>query len=298
MDVIVLIKEVPDLNVYVEVEPKTLKVDPDDIMHIPNPCDLISLRLAVTFIQELGDGCVTSLLLGPKQAKRTLRKCLDYGADRAIHLLYENINELENHQIAFIIKEAISIMNLPYDLIFTGCSYAGGSFANGSIGTQVGTYLGLLQVSQVVRIKPRQGHNDLIFECALDFGDQVTIKCCPPLLLTIHSDAEQIVYPSFARSLEALNIRVKSVDLTDLHLDPLKIEKRTSLLSCCAPRPRPKKVFTPKNSLSAAEKIRLIMSGGLEKKKSDFLEGSPEELAKYITDFLVQKGMLDQKLVR
>jgi hypothetical protein len=112
------------------------------------------------------------------------------------------------------------------------------------------------------------------------------------MLIVAHPDAEPASYPSFDVSMDALDIGVQQVDLRDLNLDPSRMERRSSLLNVSSARPRPKKVFTPESTLSAAERIRLIMEGGLRKKESDFIQGSPQELAKYIADFLVQKRII------
>ena len=289
MDIIVLVKEIPDLSVWVEVEPKTHRVDQDDLIYIVNPCDLVALCLAIRLIRSLESGSVTAILLGPKRAEKTLKKCLEYGANRAIHLVDEDVVDLESHQIALILAEAVIQMGPGYDLIFSGHDHSRGGFATGQIGSQVGSLLDLPQVSQVIRIKPGQDPNDLFVECHLDLGDLVRLKCRPPMLFTIHPDAEQINYPSLAAFLSAPDMEPEQVSLKDLNLDPSRIERRTDLESISSPRPRPKKVFTPDSALSAAERMRLVMGGGLKKKQSEFMEGSPEELSRYIIDFLAQR---------
>ena len=293
MKIVVLVKEIPDLNVWIEIDPETFRPDPDDVICIANPCDLASLGLALKLVQSLGVGSVTVMLLGPKRAEKTLEKCLLYGASRAIHLLCENVIELESHQIALILAEAIRRMNLEYDLIFSGRDGSGSGFATGQIGSQIGSYLDLRQVSEIMRIEKSPGNDDLVIQCSLDFGDRVTLRCQPPLLLRVHPEAGQVDYPSFAASLDSLNIPVEQVELADLKLSSSEIEKRTDVLSVSTRRPRPRKVFAPQSTVSASERIRQIMGGGLEKKQSEFSQGNPQDLAKHIFNFLVQKKILN-----
>ena len=60
-------------------------------------------------------------------------------------------------------------------------------------------------------------------------------------------------------------------------------------------RPKPKKIFTPDSSLSAQEKIKLIMSGGLVEKKNNFLKGSYQELAQQFIDFLEENRIIRKR---
>ena len=54
-------------------------------------------------------------------------------------------------------------------------------------------------------------------------------------------------------------------------------------------------MFTPNSSLSAQEKIKLMMSGGLVEKKSNFLKGSYQELAKQFIDFLEENRIIRKR---
>ncbi len=46
------------------------------------------------------------------------------------------------------------------------------------------------------------------------------------------------------------------------------------------------------SSLPAAERIRLVMSGGMTEKKDNRLEGNPAELASKLVQFLKQEKIL------
>jgi hypothetical protein len=63
---------------------------------------------------------------------------------------------------------------------------------------------------------------------------------------------------------------------------------KKKLLRISPPKPRPKKVFTPDSSLSAAERMALIMSGGVVQKEQELFEGTPETLSVKFVDYLKQ----------
>jgi hypothetical protein len=51
-------------------------------------------------------------------------------------------------------------------------------------------------------------------------------------------------------------------------------------------------VFTPDSHLSAEERLRLIISGGVTPKHSDVLEGGPENIALTVVQFLKAKKFI------
>ena len=67
---------------------------------------------------------------------------------------------------------------------------------------------------------------------------------------------------------------------------------KTRAVTLSPPKPRPKKVFTPDSSLSAEERLRLIMSGGVTQKQGDLLEGDPGNIASNVVRFLSEKKLL------
>jgi len=292
MDALVLVKETTDTDVWIEIDPASLQPDPEDLVFEANPCDLAALGAAVRLIQAQGHGSVTVLLLGPRRSEQTLRRCLDYGADRAIHLVYENMEDVESHQVMDILSQSVRRLELPHDLVFAGHHGSAGGWATGCIGIQVAAMMGLPHLSEVSGIAWGPGPGDLIVTCMEDSGTRTTWKCRPPLALIMHPETRRPDYPSLGVSLEALDKPVEQVDLIHLDLDPARMKRRIHRLGTSLPKPRPRKVFTPDSALPAAERIRLIMGGGLKQKRSEFLEGSPEELAARIVDFLTEKKLL------
>ena len=292
MDALVLVKEIADTDVWIEIDPASLQPDPKDLVFEANPCDLAALGAAVKLIRAQGSGSVTAIVLGPRRSEKTLRRCLDYGVDRAIHLICENMQDVESHQVADILSQSMRRLELSHDLVFAGHHGSDSGWANGYIGIQVAARIGLPYLSKVSGITRGTESNELIVTCLEDSGARTTWKCRPPLALIMHPETRPPDYPSLGASLEALNKSVEQVDLIPLDLEASRMKRRIHHLGISHPKPRPRKVFTPDSSLPAAERIRSIMSGGLKQKRSEFIEGSPEELASKIMDFLIERKLL------
>jgi hypothetical protein len=90
---------------------------------------------------------------------------------------------------------------------------------------------------------------------------------------------------------------IKEYDLAALGLSKQELEqkgKMTRTVSLSKTKPRPKKVFTPDSSLTAEERLRLIMSGGVTNKQGDKLEGDPEKIASSVVRFLIEKKLVSK----
>jgi len=69
---------------------------------------------------------------------------------------------------------------------------------------------------------------------------------------------------------------------------------KTTILSISLPKPKAGKLFAPPSNLSPAERMRLLMTGGIQEKKGDTLEGNPKEVAQKLAEFLRSQGFLPE----
>ena len=131
----------------------------------------------------------------------------------------------------------------------------------------------------------------MTLEGKLEGGNREKTEVIPPALLTVETALNEPRYASLPSLMAGLKKSIKKLDLSGLGLSPeqagLKGAK-TRVVSLSVPKPRPKKPFTPDSSLSAAERIRLIMSGGVSEKSKSLFEGSAEELSAKFVEFLEQ----------
>ncbi|MDP2480054.1 MAG: electron transfer flavoprotein subunit beta/FixA family protein [Candidatus Palauibacterales bacterium] len=86
---IVCIKRVPDTETRVRIAADGVSLDPSGVKYVLNPYDEIALEEAIRLKEEAGEGSVTALCLGPKEAAEQLRTALAMGADDAVLLAGE-----------------------------------------------------------------------------------------------------------------------------------------------------------------------------------------------------------------
>lgn len=185
---------------------------------------------------------------------------------------------------------------MEYDLILTGSQTIGGG--NGQAPAMVAELLGLPFVSGVTSLELEAGagagaeaaDREITLLRKLERGDREIIQCSLPAVVGVAEGINSPRYASLPAVIEALRREIAIVTASNLGLRREQLGARgslTKILGFTPPRPRPKKTFTPDSNLSPADRMRLLMSGGVSQKKSgDLLEGDPEKVADQVVQFL------------
>jgi len=156
-------------------------------------------------------------------------------------------------------------------------------------------YLGIPAVTRVVKTE-LCGPALLRVQRRLEKGDREILECPLPAVLAVDHLIAEPRYVSVNAQLIADRLAVPAWELSDLGLKPAELEARTQLQALEPPRPRPKRIQAPDASMSADQKINLLLSGGIaqDRKKggSDIVKGKPDQVAEEIVKFFKEKGLL------
>jgi electron transfer flavoprotein beta subunit len=152
MHIVVCIKQVPD-SAQIRVHPVTNTIMRQGVPTIINPYDLFSLEEALRLKDRHG-GTVTCVTMGPPMAESALRKCLTYGADRAVLLtdrFFAGADTLATtYALAHLITKVTEKWGAP-DLVFCGKQTIDGDTAQ--VGPGIAKRLGVLQLTYVAKIE-------------------------------------------------------------------------------------------------------------------------------------------------
>jgi electron transfer flavoprotein beta subunit len=114
-----------------------------------------------------------------------------------------------------------------------------------------------------------------------------------PLLVTVSSDLNEPRYPSLPAHLAALRASIPVLDPQPLMSETeLNSPDEVTLLEMHIPRPLTRHIAAPNSHHSAYQRIGEIVSGGATGRQTRLIEGSSEELAKALTEFLKAKGFV------
>jgi len=283
--VIVCVKQVPDPNlIKFNIESDAV----EDVYYIANPCDMVALEEAIRIKEELGMGEVTAITLGPIRAKRVLRTCLTMGADKAIRLWDKSFENLGPHGVSIILAEAMS--KLGYDLIL--CGKISIDEADGYVGSAIAELLNLPQVSAITRLEISPDRKKATIHRRLERGDREIVECPLPAVFTADESLAQPRYASLPTCIAGTKKEIAELDAKWLGLELGNLKPTTQVQSISQPKPRLKKGFSIDSSLSASDRLKSIMSGGIKEKKSATIEQPPEAAAGEIIRFLTQNRII------
>ncbi len=284
MNIAVCIKQVPDINLPINIYFDNNSADQEDLVQIVNPSDMSAVEVAVRIKEIRGAGKVTILSFGNRETEKSLRKCLALGADEAI-LILDHLSQADSHVISSVLAKVLGAGE--YDLILCGNRARDMEVSGGQNGPRIASLLDLPFVTNIEHIEISDDGKTAKVHQKLEKGDKNVVECQLPALFTISETITTPRYPSFPESLAALRAEVKKLTIKDIELQERDLGPLIQIRDIFPPKARLKKIFTPASSLSAEERIKLMISGDPSKKKeSDLIEGSSDQLANRIIEFL------------
>ncbi len=292
LHICVCVKQTPD-SASVYIEPITGQVDYERFVQVLNSADACAVEAAVR-LKELVGGTVKAVTLGPKDAEGALRAALAIGADTALRLWNPQADEWGPFTVAAALGAYLQRKTPAPDLILCGDSTS--DWSSGIVGPALAQQLDLPQVTGVAQLQLLHEQNPITLQLTrkLERGYRELLEAELPLLITVTGDLNEPRYPSLPAHLASLKAKIPVLDpqtlMDDTWLDGFD---ETTLLEIHPPRPRPRRIPAPDSRHSAYQRIGEIVAGGATGRKKRLVEGSPEELARVLVEFLKEKGFVD-----
>ena len=114
MDIVVLVKQVPDTWAERKLAESDKTLDRESVDAVMNEIDEYAVEEALR-LKEAHGGEVTILSMGPERATETIRKALSMGADKAVHVIDPALHGACAMQTAQALAAALG--TIPYDLV-------------------------------------------------------------------------------------------------------------------------------------------------------------------------------------
>jgi len=207
MKIIVLMKQVANKDAVLRIAGDEKWINEADVSHQTNESDGYALEEALRTRDAKGEGEVVVCTLGPQSAKTVIKDALARGADRAIHILVEDMKTLSAYQIAKTIADAIRDENA--DLVFSGLQSDDASF--GQTGVIMAELLGIPHATIVIEVDRESLGDTLRVKRELESGWYQWFTYKLPALMTIQSGISQIRYASLKGIMSAKSKEVREV---------------------------------------------------------------------------------------
>lgn len=211
MDIVVLVKQVPDTESLIQIAGDGVSIKTDTIKWVMNPYDEIAVEEALR-IRDAQSGSVTILSMGPKQSVKIIQTALAMGADKAVHVDDPQAEGSDSLATAKILAAALK--DISYDLIIAGQRAVDQD--NFQVGAAVAEYLGITQISQIIK----QEISDEKIKChRVVEGAIEIVEAALPVLLTTQRGLNDPRYATLPGIMKAKKKPMETKVLADIGID-------------------------------------------------------------------------------
>ncbi|HHW38748.1 MAG TPA: electron transfer flavoprotein subunit beta/FixA family protein [Bacillales bacterium] len=203
------------------------KIDDSGVEFIINPYDEYAVEEAILLRDEHG-GEVTVVTVGSEDSEKELRTALAMGADKAVLIDTEDLDELDQSGTAKILSTYLKDQNA--DIILAGnVAVDGGS---GQIGPRVAEMLGIPQVTTITNVTIDGGKAIIVRDVE---GDEETVEVSLPVLVTAQQGLNEPRYPSLPGIMKAKKKALDTLELDDLDLEEEDVESKIETVDIYLP---------------------------------------------------------------
>lgn len=217
-NIVVLVKYVPDATGDRKFEADNT-VDRVGVDGLLSELDEYAVEQALQIKEKRADEeiTVTALTVGPAEAEAAVRKALQMGADKAVHVQDDAIAGSDAVATSLVLAKAIEKIGVP-ELIVGGLASTDGGLS--VVPAMLAERLGLPQVTLAAVVETQ--------------GDQVRIKRdgdtatevvggTLPLVLSVTDQSGEARYPSFKGIMAAKKKPLESLSLADIGVDASEV---------------------------------------------------------------------------
>jgi electron transfer flavoprotein beta subunit len=215
MDIVVLVKQVPDTESLVQVAADGVSIKKDEIKWVMNPYDEIAVEEALR-IREAKGGTVTIVSVGAQKAQETVRTALAMGADKGLLVNDPKAEGSDALGTARILAAAVK--SLPCDLVIAGQRAVDED--NYQVGAALAELLDIPHVSLVVKAEVLDGK----IRCHRTVeGGTVVVEAPLPMLFTTQRGLNEPRYASLPGIMKAKKKPLEVKTVADLGVDAARV---------------------------------------------------------------------------
>jgi electron transfer flavoprotein beta subunit len=207
VDVVVLIKQVPDTETVIRIDADGKSIATAEVKWIINPYDEYAVEGALRLKDSLG-ATVTVLSVGPQRVVESLRTALAMGADKAVLVddpATEGSDALGKAKVL-----AAALKDLPFDLIV--CGHRAVDDDENQVGIMVAELLGVPHLGLAVAVEVADGK--VAIQRPVE-GARVALKASLPALVTF-GGAHAVWNPRYASLPGIMKAKKKPLETKNL----------------------------------------------------------------------------------
>jgi len=212
MNIVVCVKYVPDAQADRTFNASDNTTDRENVDGLLSELDEYAVETALKIV-EASEGEVTVVTVGPDQAADAIKKALQMGADKGVHVKDDAIHGSDAPATSLVLAKAIEKLGQP-DLVITGMASTDGTM--GVVPAMLAERLGLPGVTYAAELTVEDGTATIRRDG--DVSTQ-TIEATLPALVSVTDQINEPRYPSFKGIMAAKKKPVEQWSLADLGVD-------------------------------------------------------------------------------
>ena len=209
MKIIVCIKQVPERDAQVRIASSGKLIEESDLQFAMNESDAYALEEALQ-LKEKNGGEVVVLSAGPERAGTTIREALAKGADRAIQVESDSLNQLDALAVAQLLSAAAK-QESP-DLVLTGLQ--SDDLGYGQTGVIMAELMGIPHASLILNVEKTD--TGITVKRELEEGWFQSIDLPLPAVLMIQSGGTKLRYATLMGIKKAKTKELSKISAADL----------------------------------------------------------------------------------
>jgi electron transfer flavoprotein beta subunit len=256
VDIVVLVKQVPDTETAIEIAPDGKSINTTNIKWIVNPYDEYAVEAGLR-LQENESATVTILSMGPERVVESIRTALAMGADKGVLVddpATEGSDALGKARVL-----AAALGDMDFDLIF--CGHRAVDDDENQVGIMVAELLGIPHLGLAIATEIVDGQVKI--ERPVE-GARVTLEATLPALVTF-GGAHAVWNPRYASLPGIMKAKKKPLEvktLADLGVSPNEAGAqgaKVKVASMELPKPRETgRILEGDTAEKAKELVRLL----------------------------------------
>jgi len=219
MNIVVCVKYVPDAQAERTFNASDNTTDRENVDGLLSELDEYAVEEALKIV-EAGEGEVTVLTVGPDRAADAIKKALQMGADKGVHVNDAAIHGSDAVATSLVLAEAIKKLG-DVDLVITGMASTDGTM--GVVPTMLAERLGLPAVTFASELTVEGGTGGSVTIRRDGDASTQTITATLPALVSVTDQINEPRYPSFKGIMAAKKKPVEQWALADLGIDASQV---------------------------------------------------------------------------
>ncbi|MBI3753466.1 MAG: electron transfer flavoprotein subunit beta/FixA family protein [Deltaproteobacteria bacterium] len=222
MNILALIKQVPDTSISLKINAGGADIEYRDILWVINPYDEYAVEEAL-HIKERHGGSVTVVSMGPDRTADIIRSSLAMGADEGVHVKDAIFNGSDAYSTALILSKAAALLG--FDIILCGKQAVDDGW--GQVGPALAEILNIPSVSSILKLEISEDKKIAAATREVDEGLEM-VEVSLPALFTVQQGINKPRYASLPGIMKAKKKEIRILDAGALGISPNEIGREAS----------------------------------------------------------------------